>query len=118
MYHGKCMNYLSEVFASARCVFSQYILFDTIHLPFLLDTEEIPKDPSAGSGFGLALDQPGYLIPTTHFYGTAHGTNPGAVIPCSRPSMSGAHLVQHMLYDLAVLVLWTETERKDYLAIR
>lgn len=50
--------------------------------------------------------------------GLQNGSTLGAVIPCSRPSMSGAHLVQYMIDDLAVLVLWTGTERKDYLAIR
>ena len=40
---------------------------------------------------------------TTHWQGRVLGT-------CSHMSISGAHLVQHVIYDLTVLVLWTEQD--------
>jgi hypothetical protein len=71
--------------------------FDAIHLPFLVDTDEIPKDPSAGSGFGLALDKPGYFIPTTFYYGISHWTAPGTAIPSDPISLLTGKVFFHFV---------------------
>jgi len=54
--------------------------FGTIHLTFLGDTDEIPKDQSTESGFVLIFDEGRRLVPTPFLDGTTHWTAPDAGI--------------------------------------